>query len=722
MVFHFFHKHSKKILIIGSIACVFSLFTFSIQDALQAFTGRGSGRAGSTLIRFKTTSGRLVEITQQDWAVLNQEILGYAALDQLRLYADLNQSPHLPLIHAILMAEADEVSVRVPPEVVEERYQEFLLFLQAGAGGQAITRRDLSGLFDRFRLTEDSFKQRLGEALRTQIYRRTVQGTVIHDPKDIQRHFQHKNELVTVQYVEFPFAAERALLEQEPPGDAVLAAFYAELPAGIRMTRFSHPLRLTLEVACIDFDAFDPAAVPADYLSAYQDPSDTQILNRFRGDPKRYGTLDTPVETAADLPADQRERILHDFKVAAVLQAMRTRYDALVQQERSALDAASQVAPGTTPDADPPGTDGDGSGGPRAQDAAPEPAAQPAAEPAAEPAADAAADAARQAAMEEKLRAEFARLAAELGLEVKRIEKMPRDELRNVDPPAHENFPFIATMLQSPGDAQVSEPAREAKYGYIVRLVERVAPQEKTLEEARAEVLEHWYEVKSEERTRERARAFRDAVRSPLIASVPAEAKSTLDADLAAAKARVEAQADLVPEERKRQIEALEAEYFINLGAFLGPREGPAFEVQAAQDVLETKTLGPHRRSTRFQPFFRDRFSGAERFLLEQEGAPFDGTPKLLGFAVDTVSDLLVDSRDTKAIYVARVLKREPPDMAQMSPQDRLDAENANTREIFGQYPRIPYFSPYSIENLTRVHAPEVAKRPRPEEEVEASQ
>lgn len=715
MAFRFFHKHSRKILIVATSAIIFTMVTFTIPQALEAFTGSAGGSGAQTFLKFTTASGKPVEISRDDYFLMSLEVPGLVGL----LYSAQIGLPHgvigakdLPVAHAILLAEAEEVGIEVPEAAVDAWYQGIVEWYGQVNQGRPVTVGDFDNLLRRANLTKQSLRVRLAEARKIDFYRSTLTGPSIVNPAHIERVFQVHNMLVSLDYLDFPVARYRELLEATPPSEEELSAYFANLSPAIVNSKFSTPERYRLDLALLSYDSMDWDQVPDALMADFVAPTDADLFQRFQGDPVRYGTVEN-AESAADLTDEVRAKLDRDFRAKHLLTRMADRY-----REFVALQGADQPVDDSDPD-----TSNGAQGG---QD--PDEATDPAADPAAEEAAgatlgavdDAAAQAARKAALEAAQLAEFERLCNVFGFEYQRSPETQRTELRNLDPPGDPTLQYLVVGLASGGEVQTVEAASERGVGYVVRLAEKKPFGTKSFEEARDDVLTHWLDETAKERAREAADEFRAAVRERAVAALPPERIAGVQADRAEKLAKIDADTSLEENVKKARRDAIEREYFSHISGFLGTSEGPLFEEVAAAQGLELKKIDFFRRSIGQTPHFNSRFEGAERFLMRQYNRAGQ-TPMLLGYAKDMVGEVLVDFADGTA-YIARITGQKPPAVDTMTPKDRNQAELESSRDVNSLQQEVPYYSPFSIEALIRINQPMVIlRKPPPDEDAPSS-
>ena len=681
MAFHHFHKHSKKYLILATIAMVFSLLTFSITSALTGFAESGGARNDEAYFRFKTSSGKQVQMTTEQWFLFSRRAtalrniafqLQRTGSPLMLLVADvqdMDTAQNLPVVQAVLCAEADEMGIVIPDEMVEEWWQIFLDSLQP-LMQNGLTKGQLNSLLARQQVDAGSFRQALREGLQSYVYRQTIRGAPIHQPQDLLRHFIHRNELITMDFVEFPVEQYRAELQAKLPSDEELEEYYANMDSVVLRRDFSTVETLSLELALVNHETFDPDAVPAEMLAAFTEPTDDQLMDRYRRDPTRYRRTETPVETAAELDDETRSRIIKDLKIREVMLHLRRQYESFVAEQAAAEasddDAANEEGSEET-------------------------------ESAAEP------------TQEEKLEAqsaEFRRLAEAIGLEFQLVEDVTRAELAELDPPKDSSMQFIVGGLREPGAIQSVDAAGERTYGYLIRLVAKTPAATKPFAEARDEVLEQWLDETAAERAKAAAQNFRDAIRDAALADVEASKLANVEQEYQEALSSLEENTELSEYQRETGEKNAEKERFLNLACLAFGKEDELFESKANEMGLEIRAFEPFRRNEGLTAHFSQTAEGAEKFLKRQDSR-YSREPMLLGYASETVSDVLVDTESNSA-YVARIVDRAEPTFEMMSPYDRQEAVTANEREILTQQPRIPYLNPFSFNRIVSGHQPEI--------------
>ncbi len=674
MAFRHFHKHKKKYMIVASIATIFVMFTFSVTTAISAFTGSGGSPLGGTSwLRFQTTSGRTVEYNLSEWTRLKNEIIGLCNLVGPMAVAPVlpDSVGDAPLIHAICLAEAEEMGLHIPESVIDRSLAN--LYASFGRDGQSMSKRDFNRILSQVGLNQASFKERMREVMKASYYREAVEGSRVYDPQDIKRHFERENELISLEYVEFPFEDYAQTLRDDPASEEELKEYFLGLPANIVQGKFSRPERFDLELALLDYSD-ESFTLPEAALEDFEEPSDAELLAKYRREPNRYEASAGPVEEATDIPENSRAKILRDLQMKAALSKLREVFDAAVNPEENTGDSLDDIDELLGEE---------GEGGPR----------QVASE-------DGEGLSAEEKAAQDS--AEFQRLVAEWGLRYERHNDLERQDLMTLDPPNDTTLPFVLGGLQ-PGEVRVVEAAGERQWGYLLRLVERKARAPKTFDEAKDDVLEHWVTEQAEVTAKEAADSFRNGIRDQAVAQLDAG-----QADfLAAARDEMNAEIDgsgLSQNEKEQRKDAVERDYFLNVSSLVRGKEDELFVKQATADGLERKTIENFRRDIGRTPTFYDRYEGAERFLMRLD--TFGDTPQLLGFAAGEVSDVLLDSAG-KTCYVARILSRTRPSMDDINQVDRSNAEANAQREVQTRL-QIPYQNRFSMQNLAKMHKPEL--------------
>ena len=238
----------------------------------------------------------------------------------------------------------------------------------------------------------------------------------------------------------------------------------------------------------------------------------------------------------------------------------------------------------------------------------------------------------------------------------------------------------------------------------MARVDEWKKAEPKSFAEAKEAALEAWIDEHSKVKAEEAAHAFLDAVVEKARAGVPAERLAAIDQARDDALKALDADKDLADEGRKQRREGIHSKWVDNLQAAIGADVSKPFGEAAKAQGLEVAKIGPQRRSVRETPYFRDRFSGVERFLWMQNSTGF-GAGALLAFGQGMMSGVLVDEED-KVCCVARVVARERPKIEEMAPRDRDEAERDNQRWMMERR-GIPYANPFSYAAIIARHHPE---------------
>jgi len=691
MPFRHFHKHSGKYLLFAFLAMVFSLFTFNITDALTTFASRSFGGTGGAYFVFRLSSGREVGIEEAEWMAAQAEVPGahsiFASMSQFDPYSGIESPRDRALAHSILLAEAGEMNIEMPPEradAVVERYQRFLQqIVQMQQPGRQLTVADWKFRLRQLRLTEERLKLRLVEMFKVEAYVRAMNGVRVHDPVRMEQLFAERAVEVGLEYVEFPFDRYAEQMRADPPADEVLAAWFEALPPEVIAEKYTRGRRFAVDLAVVDGDAWDPASLPADLLPPAVEPTDEEVLRDVKGDVRRYVGDGAAPATIEEVSAESRAKVARDRRLRTVFEKLRAEFDLAV----AALPAVSGPPP-KLPDGSP----------------------------------DVEAEAKRKAEHDERVARErqlFAEIAAKYGLEIRTFVDQEAKQLAELDPPRDPALQFMAPGLRTPGGSgpeqrtQSSLPARERRWGYVVRLADDPRPSEPLpFDEARPAALEQWIEENAKKRALESARRLADAMVAEAEKTLPEAVAALLREELEAyvrrseAIARERSNAELTDEQKKSIRESAEREHLFNVQAAAHARTGARFAEVARSLGLEVKTAGPHRKSVSSEWYYNDRFTGAERFLFRQ--AENGSSPALLGCAEGTVSEVLVSDADRTA-WVARVASRRTPSPSEMTPKDRKeveDEERAQWAQEERGSPRPAYADPFSIARLLKRHEP----------------
>ncbi len=668
-------------MIVASAAIIFSLFTFNISTALNNLFGTQRRAASSAFITFKTMTGNQARVGHEEWSRLYPEVFAFAQVPLLgqRFYSP-NPPSDAPMMHAILMAEADELGIETPPELYVRELKSFteILMMLSRAEEPLTVEGFKRYLMMQFGLSLSAFERRLKEALRIELYRQLIDGSDnrIPDPEGVFRLYAADSEQVALQYVEFPYLKFKEQIRSAPPSDEDLVKYFEEIEEGTVILKFSHPERATFDIAWINADTADLSALPQDALAAYQEPSPDELLSAWKTDFIRYGRIDPPPASGDALPQETRDRIVRDLKVKALLTAAREQFDAELKKITSTSAPANEQSP---PE--------DGSESPATEEPAEETAEQ-------------------KAAKAEQIRAAFESTAARLGLTFHRHADVSRDQAPDLDPPKDRSLWFLQINLAETTGIQAVVPTRDRPIGYLLRLAERKPVTRKEFSEVREALLDHWVESKAGKVAEEAARAFRNQLRELVVGQSPAPLFAMLDEEKAREIKKDDDNSRLDAKAREEAKKEKEDRFFSLAASLVHPAEGQAFAKVAQENGLEVKRIEFFRRDVKKTPHFDSRFSGAQRFLMGQNGYPTEDTPYLLGAAPQFVSDLLVD-KEGEAIYVALVEGRKRPEIKDMQPRDRLDAQN-----LWLQRDRVrrasPFFNPFSMMNLKKRHDPRV--------------
>lgn len=671
MAFSHFHRHSKTYMVIFFVATLFSLFTFNVTTAiLQSFASVFGGSHGAAM-RFKTSSGETVGLTQDEMSAADHQIASLARLDFDSGIAHDPRNAWIP--HVILLAEAHRAGIHVPDDVVDQQIEhlkwqmqlQFQFSDRPELKNHVLTEAEFEQNIGRLGFTLDTLAARIREATEIDSYVRSMLGPDVPDPEQVIERFQTRNELVTVEYVTWSFEHFDQELHQNPPPDAELEEYYKKLPVATINLEFTRDERFSIDLATIDSDAWDPAKADPALFTGIADPTDDQYLQEAVRDPIRYAGGKAP-EKAADLDAAARAKIAKDRKLKVV-----------VDKARAEFEEAAKKLP-APPELKPEATDEEKK----------------------------AADAAKAANNAEEHRL-FGEIAAKYGFALTRHDDLEPKQLDDVDPPKTSTLQFLVRGLPATPTIRASSslPSRDVKHAFMVRVDSHKPKETKPFAEVKEKVLGKWVDEHAREKAIDAAQAFLDGVVADGRKTVAEERFAAIDRQRDDGLKKIADDKDLGDEPRKARTAAAHEEWLDLVQSVVGPTVSATFADAAKAKGLTVATLGPQRRSIRETPFFRDRFTGAERFLWNQGTAPSDQSRRLLGYAPGMLSTVLVDD-DGKACYVARVVARLRPKAEEMTPADRDVAERDN-QDWLRRRRSIPYENPFSYSALIRAHVPE---------------
>lgn len=667
MAFSHFHRHSRTYMVIFFVATLFSLFTFNVTSAiLQGFTTFMGGHSGAAM-RFTTSDGKTVGMNADELRSEELQVKGFAELlgslgFQVSLARDARNA-WLP--HVILLAEADLLGIHIPDDSVERMLEFVKEMLQTRLGGDprspnqhTVTEAEYLMILRRHGLTEASLKDRLREWLKIDAYVRSMNGVEIQNPVDVVECFQAKNERVTLEYVACSFEHFKEELHKSPPSDADLETWFKALPAAVVNLKYMGEEHFTIDLLTLDGDAFDASKVDKEILGPVADPTDDEILSEGRRDPIRYAGGKAP-EKAADLDAAARAKIASDRKLKVLVDKAKAEFEKGVNE----LPPVDDKLP----------------------------------------------DDQKQAAAAERRQKErdlFAQVGKKYGFTFAHFDALTPKQLDELDPPKSSTLRSLLNGVKVPTIVHSCSflPSRDVKYAFMARVDDWKKAEPKTFAEAKEAALEEWIDEQSKQRAEQAAQAFLDAVVARARTAVPAERLAAIDQARDDALKALDGEKDLTDDARKLRREQIHSKWVDNVQAALGADVSKPFGEIAKAQGLEVKTIGPQRRSVKETPYFKDRFSGPERFLWSQNSTGF-GAAALLAYGQGMMSGVLVDDED-KLCCVARVVARERPKIEEMAPKDRDEAERENMRWM-RERSEIPYANSFSYTAILARHHPE---------------
>ncbi len=690
MAFQHFHKHNAKYLGIFLVLTLFSLLTFNVTGAMTTLAAKLFGGTGGAKLSFQTSSGKTVNIDDETLAAASVELPGasaiFAQVEGYDPYSSLSEGDRT-YAHLMLLADADEVGIVTPTERATELVTRFKQFVQRRNPQIQLTVTDFAAMLARSRLSEQRLEFRLGELCRVEAVMRAQQGVRVIDPVRLGQLYTPKATQVGIDYVELSFERFKSELAAAPPSDVDLEAWFKGLDANVVAEKYTRGERYSVEFILVDADAWDPASVAADLVSAVDLTDDDYLADGKRDALRYFGDRTKIPATAADVTPEARAKMKKDRQLKATLEKVRAEFDVAV----AALPAVEEAKP----DAD---------------------------------------DAAKQAvtaALADRVAKEnaaFAEQAARFGFTITAHSDLEMKQLAELDPPKDSSLQFMVRGLSAPGTAGIRTqsvlPTGDRKWGYVVRLAAAAKPAEpKPYAEVKAEVLTQWIG----DHAKEKALAKGDELLALLIADgEKALAPETLAAfakERDELVAKVEADKVLDADGKKQQREFHQRAYARHVAAVAGKAYTARFAEHAKALGLEVKSLAPQRRDVSSTWYFNDRFSGAERFLLRQNRFSPDGNGESMLMALRAgavLPQVLVNDADSSA-YVAMVRSRELPDLSSMSAKDREAAE----RELKSEWSRIDnpmlfgfrqmggakvpaYENPFAMAQLIRRHHPQV--------------
>ena len=664
MAFQHFHRHSKTYMVIFFVATLFSLFTFNVTSAILSFFGQAMGSASGAAMRFTTSDGRTVGLSQDEVRNEEVQVKGFTELlGSLGFQVSLApQARDAWLPHVILLAESDLLGVQIPDDAVNRMLQFIKEILAQSLAGDprhphTVTESEFAFILRQHGLTETSLFERLRQWLKIDAYLRSMNGIDIPNPVDVVECFQSKHERVTLEYVTCSFDHFKEELHKSPPSDADLETWFKALPPAVVNLKYMRDERFTIDLLTIDGDTFDASKVAAEILGTVPDPTDDEVLSEGRRDPMRYCGGKQP-EKVADIDAAGRAKITNDRKLKVVVDKAKAEFEKTVKEL------------------------------PPIDDKLPD-------------------DEKMKAAADRKNRERdaFAQVGKKYGFTAAHFDEQTPKQIEELDPPKTPTLRNLLDGVKLPTFAHACSflPSRDVKYAFMARVDEWKKAEPKTFAEAKEAALEAWIDEQSKVKAEQAARAFLDAVVEKARAEVPAERLAAIDQARDDQQKAADADKDLSDDARKKRREEIHTRWLDNVQAAIGADVSKPFAEVAKAQGLEVAKIGPQRRSVRETPYFRDRFSGVERFLWMQNSTGF-GAGALLAFGQGMMSGVLVDEED-KICCVARVVARERPKIEEMAPRDRDEAERDNRRWMMERN-SVPYSNPYSYAAILARHHP----------------
>ncbi|MEW6743683.1 MAG: hypothetical protein AB1486_13080 [Planctomycetota bacterium] len=271
------------------------------------------------------------------------------------------------------------------------------------------------------------------------------------------------------------------------------------------------------------------------------------------------------------------------------------------------------------------------------------------------------------AALNRDLKEAFKALAEKYHLTyVSYADPLSRDEIVKLDPIGDENLKIVVPSV-AVNDVRVRLPIEEQRFGYVLRMSERVAPQPRPFAELdRDKLLDSYVRGHQARRAAEEAQKFYDRVEALATVDVAAEVEKIKQEALTLAEQRI-ATSGITDEEAKEKVrrDVLDGEK-THIRELVRPRMASHADAAAGELGLAVERLEPFRTNFEFSTRYRRLSGGPLKYLSGYQA----GVTRL---EVGEFSDVLTDAKG-EACYVAWVASRRKPDPEEMTPNDRSRA------------------------------------------------
>ncbi len=649
MVFRWFRKNKQLTRWMYIVVTVFVMVTFTVTGAMLQGLSDESGEV--VMGSFETPGGRTVVVKAEEFTSLARQLarLESSRINDERVWEFL-----------MLDALADEAGVVAGDEVLatamrqnfpfksDEQYRQWLRNAQ-------MEQRDL--------------EEYVRQATRQDLYKALVDEAPRVLSEKLVSHFQKAHEQFKVDFVEYSDAAEAAVLDKNSLSEEQLREFYDKgMDPVAKANKFSSPEKYALDAALLGVEGADAAKlrevldegrreVSEEELQAFLD----QNAERFPAQAEEPAPEGTAPEEAApeageggegeakeekDEPQQPRTRPLAEVRDVIEREILvRRLIDQALVEYGTALDQRKAETPA-----------------PPAGEAAPESADETAA-----PAAGA-----EEAPGETPREDLLAAIALKYGMELVDFgAPKERQEIEKLERIGSEELAASAPFL-SQDQARSGYPTAEMPWGFLVRMKGKTAAQLKPFEEVQAELPDAWLEETARKNAEEKARLFREAIRTAARQPVADDIAEVEEEARTFANQRIEKEGITDEAERQKIIAAELDGVSGRIATLVQPYEGECFVAQAKEQGLAPRTIDFFRRSYVQTAFFRDEEQSPEKFLK--------GHMPLFEVPANGVLGPLRDSAD-KCSIVALVVERRAPGVEEMRLTDRQEAQWSCLRE-----------------------------------------
>ncbi len=652
MALRWFRQNKRFTRWVYLIITIFVMLTFSVTLSVEQFFSC-AGDPNKVAGRFET-NGNVHEIHGNELTALRQNMERLGMVPRER--AD-------EAVWQFLMTDtlAKEAGFVVTDGMLRD-------FLKSAVGVES--QEQFKTFTSAYQISPIVARELLSSALRVSLYSALMRDEDRPTSDQVFTRFKQDNELISLRAITFDDDAFAAKLDPKSVSEDDLKKFYSdELAATIKTNEYSTPEKYVLDAAIADpatatlesLNAVLPAGQQAvtdedlenwydDNRELWRKPAASQpaASEPAASEPAKDEDVDEDADEnflpLADVKDDVKKRILVERVVEEAAKWFRDEHDK--QKKEAAAAAASQPADPAKP-ADP------------ANPADPSKPESPETPPASAPA---------PPDLFPQMCEKFHLTAVSFN------DPVTKDGLKDLAQIGTDTQLAQYTAFLTAGDVTERSPDDELKFGYVLRMKERIAPVALPFDEVKDKLRETWKKETAKKDAQKAADDFRAALKEKAREKVKDDVTKLEDAARAAGEKAADDQKITDPAERQKQIDAQLAMKKPEIDALIAGHEGEVFDAVVAERGVTAVAIPEFRKNYHRTLFWNDDAPSAARFLQSQE----------LVFAVQK-GGVFGPVRDdtTHAVYVCQVADRREPTFEEMRLGDRARAEAMLSRSRF---------------------------------------